>query len=289
MATKKPGTALTLWEQEMKTAAVKHAEAEKSWGGLKRIGTTGGIMTVDDERVEGNSLDVVVLGSVHLNEYYNTAYDAQRRTVPTCYAIGDETLDDPEASMAPTDDVEDKQGDDNGLCTNCWANAMGSANTGRGKACRNSRRLVVMTEDNLESADALEAAEERTLGIPVTSVRAWVKYVKEVLAEKLQRPYYGVVTTISLEPDLKTQFRMNFTFKALVNFDQELWAAMQAKVKTVGVSIVAPYPKQADLDAAAQTAKPLRPVGKAAQMMNKGKAQAPAAKPPAKKAAGKKY
>lgn len=298
-ATKKPGTAIVPWEQQMKAAAVKQSAAEKVFsGGVGRIQIRNGFMTIDDELVEGNSLDVVVLAAVHLNEYYSKPYDPKSPTVPDCYAYGDEAEDDPEATMAPSDKVEnqqmcDEEGNPVSGCEGCWANVMGSADTGRGKACKNVRRLLLSTEDALASAEELTGAEVRSLSVPVMSVRNWAKYVKDVLADELERPYYGVVTTISVVPDPKSQFKINFTFKELINFDQPLWDAMQAKVAECGKTAVEPYPTQADLDAN-KAGQAMKPTGKAAQMMNKAAGKAPAgkgapAKPvskaPAKKAA----
>jgi hypothetical protein len=296
MATgKKTGTSVVLWEQEMKAAASKQSSAEKAWGGggFGQIKITGGRMSIDGDYIPGDSLDVVVLASVHLNEYYATAYDPKNPTVPVCFAYGDETLDDPEAEMVPieadVDDIQlmDQEGQPVSKCEDCWANQMGSADTGKGKACKNIRRLLVMTEDGLASAEELEAAEVRSIGIPVMSVRNWVKYMQDVLGAELERPYFGVVTTISLVPDPKSQFKVNFAFKELINFDQDLWDAMKRKTADAAKEIIAPYPHQADLDAAKAAeapkgkgpkASPLKPVGKAAQMMNK-------AKPPIGKAA----
>lgn len=294
-ATKKPGTAIMPWEAQMKAAAVKQSAREKVFsGGLARIQIQNGFMMVDGELVEGNSLDVVALFSVHLNEYYSKPYNPKTPTVPDCYAYGNEEDEDPEATMKPQDNVENKQqcdaeGADVDGCADCWANEMGSADTGRGKACKNVRRLVLVTEDALESAEALAEAEMRSLSVPVMSVRNWAKYVKDVLADELERPYYGVVTTISVVPDPKSQFKINFAFKELVNFDQDLWETMQKKIVEAGKLATEPYPSQADLDEANKggggkaaapagkgKAQPMKPVGKAAQMMNKA---------PAKKAA----
>ena len=151
------------------------------------------------------------------------------------------------------------------------------------------RRLLLVTDDALESAEALMEAEERSLSVPVMSTFNWARYVKNVLADEVERPYFGVVTTVSIVPDPKSQFKIEFAFKELINFDQELWDAMQKKVAGAYATLAAPYPKQADLDAAnGPAAKPLRPAGKAAQMMQKGKpagkgaAPAPAAKKAAK-------
>ena len=152
-----------------------------------------------------------------------------------------------------------------------------------------------MTDDGLESAETLEAAEVRSIGVPVMSVRNWAKYVKDVLAEELERPYFGVVTTLSVVPDAKSQFKLQFAFKELINFDQALWDAMKKKTADCAKEIVAPYPHQADLDAskAAEAPKskskapakavPMKPVGKVAQAAV-GKAKPPIGKPGAKAA-----
>lgn len=270
MATKSKtsGTSVILWEAEMKAAAIKKASVEKSFEGGKRINIQGGLLTIDDELVEGNSLDVVILSSVHINEYYNTAYTPGTPTVPVCYAFGDESLEDPEGEMAPQDNVDDLQ---HAKCSDCWANQMGSADTGRGKACKNGRRLMVLTEDALADPEALAAAEERSINVPVMSVKAWAKYTKDVLAETMSRPCYGVVTTIRPVPDPKSQFKLTFTFKELINFDQALWDAMKLRVAAADKALCTPYPRQAELDAA--NVKPAAPARKG-----------PTGKPAAKKA-----
>lgn len=281
--TKKPGTQVILWEEEMKAAAVKQAQGEKVFEGFKRINIQGGFMMIDGEAVPGNELDVVVLAAAPLNEYYSTAYNPAKPTVPDCYAYGDPTADDPEEGMAPKD-VEDQQAES---CAECPLNVMGSADTGRGKACKNVRRLLVMPASDLEDgAEALKEAELRSLGVPVMSVKNWAKYVKDVLGEEVGRPYFGVVTTVSVKPDPKSQFKIHFAFKELINFDQKLWDAMKAKHNDALKAVVAPYPKQADLDAAnaaAQNNAPARGKGG-----SKAPAKAPARGPVGKQPAAKK-
>lgn len=274
MATKKtPSTAVVPWEQEMAARAIKAAKAEKVSGITKKLSTRGGILAIDDTPVEDNELRVIVVGSVHENQYYTEAFNPNVPTVPACYAFSDPEADNPEDGMAPHPEAETKQGDDNGLCANCWANAMGSADVGRGKACKNIRRLAVVTEDALESAAALDEAEVRMLNVPVMSTKNWAKFVNTV-ADDLQRPYYGVVCLIKVVPDPKSQFQITFRFEELITFDSPLYDAMKRKVAAVNAQLVTPYPKQADLAPAAQ--QPVRPQGRMAQAMNKGK---PPAKP----------
>lgn len=275
-------TAVVPWEQEMANRAARAAKTEKVIGATKRIGIRGGIMTIDDEPIEDNELRAIVLVGIHENQYYDKPFDSKNPTVPVCYAFSDPDAEgNPDDSMAPHEEAEGKQGDDNGLCANCWANQMGTADVGRGKACKNVRRLMLITEDALESAEALREAEVRSLGVPVMSTNNWAKFVNKI-NDEMSRPPYGVICKIKVVPDAKSQFKVTFAFEELVNFDQDLWEAMQAKVAEVSKEIVAPYPKQSDLDA--QNAAPVRPQGRMAQRMA---AQNAAKKPAGKPGAGK--
>lgn len=291
MATKKPAasksTAVVPWEAEMAARAQKAAAASKVRGLTKKISTRGGILSIDDTPVEDNELRVIVVGATPENQYYTSAYNPNQPTVPACYSFGDPEAGDPEGTMVPHDEAEDKQHED---CANCWANKMGTADVGRGKACKNIYRLDIITEDALESADDLKNAEVRMLNVPVMSVKNWTKFVNQ-LNDDMRRPPEAVVTLLKVVPDAKSQFQIKFSLEEAINFDGELWQAMKSKRAEVVKDLVAPYPKQEDLDAAAQASKPVRPHGKLAQKM----AQKPAAKAgagkgaaaPAKRAGGK--
>lgn len=290
MATKKvapsASRAVSIWEEKMAAAAIKSSKAEKISSGLKGISTRGGILSVDDTPVPGNELDVVILVSVLENQYHTKAFDPNTPQIPDCYAFGDPELDSPEDSMAPHEEAEDKQGDDNGLCANCWANEMGSAPVGRGKACKNVRRLALVTADSAATAEDLRDAEVRVLKVPVMSVKGWALYVKQTLAEDLKRPAWGVVTTIKAVPDAKSQFRVTFTFKELIDFTDELFEALEKKIKEITPQLTAPYVKMEAPPPppprgrpAMKQAAPLRPQGKAAEAMARvvAKKAAPAA------------
>lgn len=282
---KKAGTAVVAWEDKMRASAQKQAKAEKPTNLGSSISIRGGHMMIDGETVEGDELNVIVIAAVHENQYYDRDYDPQNPTVPVCYAFSDPDDDDPDTidermANEPEGDAPQGQEDPNedgipgGKCENCWANKFGSADKGRGKACKNIRRLAVITEDSIESAEALTAAEVRTLKVPVMSVANWGKFVR-TCAEDVDRPSYGVVCTIGVIPDAKSQFKLTFTFTNLVNFDQDLWTAMEKKVAEVNKQIVSKYPKQADLDA---QEKPVQARGKLSQKMaaKKGGKAAPA-------------
>ncbi len=257
----------------MAGAAVDQGSTEKPAGGFKSISLRGGILSIDDNAVDDNELRVVILSGLHENQNYAGDYDPDTPSSPTCYAFGDN-----EDEMAPHAEAPDKQAE---LCSQCWANEWRSADKGRGKKCGNVRRLVCITEDALESPEALMEAEARMMKVPVMSVKNWTNNVKNVLAEEIHRPSYGVVTRIKLVPDAKSQFRVQFHFEELVEFTQELYDAMKKRAKQARDDSSLPYPVFTEEDKPARGGRKVIPIQKAAP----AKGKAPAAKAPAAKAA----
>lgn len=240
-STKKPGTAIVPWEQEMAAFAAKSAGAEKSgFTGLQKLGVKGGVLTVDDVPVPGNELSVITLCAVHHNTYYEGAYNPNVKTIPVCYSFGDHTLEDPEAALAPHEASTQPQGDENGLCAGCELNKMGTADTGKGKACKNSRNIALVTSDAAESPEAMAGAEVRVLSVPVMSVKFWAAHVKR-MNDDLKRPYWGVVTRIKVVPDPKSQFLVKFEFEANVDFNGPLYEAFKTKIEGIWPELTAPY------------------------------------------------
>jgi len=233
---KKPGTAVVLWQEQLSAAAKAQAASEKpNGGGFKSISTRGGILSVDDNPVDDNELRCIVLVAAHENQYYADKFNPGTTQIPSCFAFSE-----PDAAgdnMVPHEDSQEKQ---NETCEGCWANEMGSADTGRGKACKNIRRMLLVTEDALESADAMAEAEVRMLKVPVTSGNNWAKYVNK-LATDFDRPTWGAITTIRCVQDAKTQFKLQFTFEGMVEFTQELFDAMTARREELTPEIVLPY------------------------------------------------
>lgn len=261
--------AVALWEQDMADAAKRQAEVEKPFGNFKSVSLRNGVLAVDDNAVPDNELRVLVLCAAHENKFFPGRYDPNVPAVPACYAFGDLDAKDPEDTMKPHEEAEDPVHEN---CTECPNNVMGTAETGRGKACRNVRRLALVTEDALESADAMKEAEIRMLSTPVTSVGNWSNYVRNKLTDELGRPYWAVVTKVKLVPDAKSQFKLQFTFEENVDFNDELYAALKERIKEVRSSITAPYPhleEQAAPPARGGRAQPMKPVGRAAQAMQK--------------------
>lgn len=263
MATKKPGTAVTVWEKRMAEAAERQKQTEKPMAGFLQITTSGGILSVDGNEIKDNFIDIVVLQSAYENAFYGgEPYDADNPKPPVCYAFGDIEADDPEEGMAPGE-VADKQADSCEVCDN---NVMGSSDTGKGKACKNIRRLAVITADSIENEEKLGTAEIRMVKVPVTSVKNWSNYVRNTLTDELNRPYWAVITRLALVRDKKTQFKMTFEYRESLNFTDKTFAALEKQIEKVKKLIVAPYPMPEE-----ETTKPMKPHGKVAAKAVAGK------------------
>src|SRR6267378_5403718 len=88
-AKKSNSTALMVWEEEMAAAAVAQGSTEVITGGYKAISLKGGILSVDDNAVDGNEMRVIILAAVHENQLYEGAFDPTNPSSPKCYAFGE--------------------------------------------------------------------------------------------------------------------------------------------------------------------------------------------------------
>jgi hypothetical protein len=196
------------FESEMAKLAEQSIQAEKNSAGVSFITTSGGVMKYRDNPIAGNSLDVIVLASPVERLYYTSRYDPTNNAPPSCFALGSTIT-----GLKPSHLSDSPQAE---LCESCPKNQWGSAtNGGKGKACGEKRRLFLMTADSAVSADSVNLAEVAALRIPVTSVKGYATYVQTV-ASTVKRPLAAVITKVSLVPDPKTQFKIQFTYvKAL--------------------------------------------------------------------------
>jgi hypothetical protein len=261
---KKQTTAVVAWEAELAAKAQVAAAVNAPMNLSKSITTRGGILSIDGEPVEGNELNGIIVADLYENQYYPKAFDPNAIMVPDCYAFSDpdaEKADEAIEAMVPHPEAENRQGfpadeeqgQEGGSCANCWANVMGTADTGKGKACKNIRRLLILPEDAIVDAEALLAADLRMLKVPVMSTNNYAVYVNK-LASDMQRPPEAVVTKIKIVPDPKSQFKIQFEFVELINFDQDLYDALKKKTKLVRPTLIQPYPKAADLQQQQQAA-----------------------------------
>jgi len=211
---------LTVFESEMEKLANAGLQAEKNSVGTSFLSTKGGTLTYKDNPIAGNAIDVVIISSPVERLYYTSRYDPTNPAPPACFALGPTMT-----SLKPNPLAPEKQCD---TCQGCPKDQWGSAtNGGKGKACSEKRRLLIMTADSITSVDSIAMAEVAALRTPVTSVKPFAVYLQKV-ANATKRPLSAVVTKISLTPDAKTQFKLNFDFVRTID-DMDVIKALIAR------------------------------------------------------------
>lgn len=233
--------AVTSWDKALADAAAKAAHKEAASASTGQFfSIRGGQLTFGGVPVPGNQMGCVILASTIERVYYEGMYDPQSPTSPACYAFGD----DP-ANMVPHDQAENKQ---HSSCDGCSKNEWGTSNRGKGKACREMRRLYLLSAGTYDrdgkfqlfGAEELKNATTGLLRVPTTSIKAYSSWVVQ-LAGAAQRPPWSVVCRIKVMPDAANQVAVTFTTEE--NLTPALGAVVQGKMDAAERSLVFPYAK----------------------------------------------
>jgi len=220
--------ALANWDEEMAKAAAAAAKMEEGAAGGQFFSVKGGQLTFADAPIRGNQIAAIIVDHVLENVFYQGTYDPDTPQSPSCFAFGRD-----EKTMAPHKIVIEAGQQEcgaSGLCHGCERNEFGSAETGKGKACRNTRRLALLSAGSFneqsgkfelmdDAEEALASASFAFLKLPVTSVKGYASFVQQ-LATTMKRPPFGIITKIKVVPDAKTQFKV--VFEPLMNVPDEL-------------------------------------------------------------------
>lgn len=235
LAAKKQETGIVSWNEELaKYAEQAAADVGQNTGSF--INVRGGQLTFQGNPIKDNKMDVVVLDSIHENAYYTGDFDPDKPQPPSCYAFGRD-----EATMAPHPESADPQSK---TCAECPHNKFGSAERGKGKACKNLFRMALISTAGLDATNVTDV-EEAYLKVSVTSTKAWKGYVKG-LKDTFKRPPFAVVTKVGVIPDPKTQHR--FTFNIVDPLPEALMPGVfkRATEFIKADTIKFPYPKPAE-------------------------------------------
>lgn len=274
MAGKKtPGKALATWDEQLAAQAEVAAGMEKNVAGGQFFSLRSATLSFNDAPIPGNRMAVIILDGIMENVYYEGAFNAEQANSPTCFAFGRD-----EATIAPHEVVVAAGQAQHEQCQGCPQNEWGTANIGRGKACRNTRRLGLISAGNLdERTGAFEAFDDeehfRTadvgyLRVPPTSLKGYAAFVKQV-AGALRRPPHGIFTRVSVLPDPKTQLKV--VFEPLGPVPDELMAVVMERHEATQGLIEFPY-QLADPDAQPAPA----PRGRQQRQAPAARGQAPA-------------
>lgn len=201
---------------------------------LSKISLKSGVMSYGGQAVKNNALDCIVLVATYRNTFYKGRFDPNNIKNPNCFALS-ETDDGMVPDPVVTDPVS-------ASCDGCPNREWGSdLNGGRGKACKESRRLVLLPASVLNDEDpikAIKTGELAILDLPVTSVKHYSNYVN-VLAASIGLPIWACVTEVSVRPNAKTQFEVNFRgIKAAAESDALVDALEGRKAEALRIGLL---------------------------------------------------
>lgn len=179
-------------------------------------------LKVDGQPIPGNMIEVRVLAAIGERTYYADEFDADAVQVPDCYSLDD---------TVPHIEARNPQSDS---CGDCPQNKWGTALRGKGKACREGARVIVVPANV-----PLKTAPMFTAKIPVTSLNTVTAFTSRCSqAGKLSGEF---VTQLSCVEDKKSFFKVHLTLKEVTNdMDMEQLLAKQDQAYELAMQ---PYPR----------------------------------------------
>jgi hypothetical protein len=225
-------------------AAEARDEAAKERPSVSKISLRGGVISYQGQMAKDNKLPCVIVAAVHRNSYYDKPFDPNNLQNPTCFALGTDENDMVAHENVPEDILPGKTRD----CGSCPLSAWGSdPKGGRGKACKETRRLVVLPAGALDTPDNVMKAELAIVDIPVTSGKNYSNFVNHVAAAT-GLPVWAVVTEMSCERDPKTQFKVLFNFASMIGDEATLLALEKRKDEALRLALT-PWDEPASTEA----------------------------------------
>lgn len=240
--TTEKNTALAKYDARFAELAkrAKQAVSNVASGG-NFISLKGGVMSWQGAVIQESKIRCIVIDAIAENQFYEGSFDPENFTAPTCFAFGrDDKGDniDPD-TMAPHADAVEPQHES---CSGCPQNQWGSADVGRGKACKEVQRLALITEAEM---DNIEDAEIAFLKVPVTSVKTWAGYVRDLANTYNGMPPLAFVTEIAVVKENTSKlpgWHLEFKIEQQLD-DPQVFDALFKKYEAVSKKIAFPYVK----------------------------------------------
>ena len=222
MTKKSESTAVATVQEQIAAQLARQQEtanAMRSTGSF--IGFKNAQLKVDGISIPANQLDVRVLAAVSERAWYPNDFDADKVQVPDCYTLND-TVPHPEAVNPQADN-----------CGDCQYNKWGSAKVGRGKACREGARVIVIPANV-----PIGPAQMYTAKVPITSLSAVTGFTARCgQANKLMGEF---VTRLSVVEDKKSFFKVHLTPVEITN-DMDMGQLMAKQDQAFELAMT-PYP-----------------------------------------------
>ena len=165
------------------------AEQSKQLGALptNKIGLKNKQFTLPDGQTDPGPMDTVILDFIWFMAHYPGVYNAANPQQPNCFAVG---RDKPDSGLLiPDSGIKKPQGK---TCKVCPKNEWGSAPTGKGKACKNQRRLIIIPPKFDEDSEPM------TMYVSPGGLKNFDSYVSRLKNEHGLLPVQ-VITSISFD------------------------------------------------------------------------------------------
>lgn len=200
---------------------------------VAKMSFRNGTMTYLGAEMPDNKVDMILLATAFRNTYYDKPFNQDVLVNPKCFAISSDGED-----MTPHENVAEPEAE---KCADCEYSKWNSDPRpgSRGKACKETRRIIAIPKDAISSAAAVKEAEMAVFDVPVTSVRNYGNYVNQ-LSAGLNRPMWSVITTVEVKKDQKTQFKVFFTPIDVVN-DSSVLLAIKARLDDAKRIVMIPF------------------------------------------------
>jgi hypothetical protein len=254
------GRAVGSLAKQLEEQAEAAASMERGAPMGRNFSFKGGQMVFDGAPVKENEVVVIIAGAVIAKTFYEGDYDPDNPEAPVCFAFDT----DPDNLAPIPEDVADLQND---VCATCEWNQFGSADRGKGKACKDARRLALLPAgtiqrngdiDLVEDPNELAKAEFGFAVLPPTSLTPYATFVRQV-ANTMKRPPHGIYAIMKCNPDPKNQFVISWEVVDLV--PEKTLAAVMERHDEAQKALIQPYTYPSE-EERAERAKPARGKGK---------------------------
>ena len=220
--------ALSPFQQELMDEASQ--DRAKETLGVPRVTHKGGVLMVDGVKVKDNKIQVGIIDYAFVKSYYDGEYDPNVMQTPVCYAMGKD-----EGVLKPHANAPDKQSTE---CSACDHNKFGTALKGRGKRCKDERRIMIIAEAG--DPTSIQKAEVRQISVPPGSLKGWGNYLNSLRDVTPSGNIRSVLTEISTQPGKVGAHEL--TFKAVGVLPDEAVGAILQRRQGVEGQLLAPFP-----------------------------------------------
>lgn len=229
---KEPGTeVMSLEEQVKQQLAVQQQKSNEMQTKTNLISFKGGILSISGNVIPSGEIQCIVLATQYERAYYKGDFDASKTQIPACFSF-DGIHPHPTAAEAQC-----------ATCDECPQNKWGSLR--RGKACRESSRVMVMPTNM-----PIEAAPMYQASFPITSMGTVKSFLDRCAsAGKLTAQYF---VRLSVVPDAASFFKATLTPLEQNNLDLAELLKQTAKARAL---LIEPYPVIEPQEAPAKNTK----------------------------------